>query len=148
MLPLLLEPVQLKLRISETKAGGINVTWSNELERGALQNFSLTISSRSLQQVIPLNVSSYYFAAPEGAPPCEVYNFSVTASYDIVGATYTGASCSLPSPVLSRMLPSVRDIDQLESSLSYLLMKQPNGGLALEVLLSVSIAAIHSVMGA
>ena len=39
----------------------------------------------------------YAFTAPEGAPPCEVYNFSVTATYDIDGVTYTGAGCSVQS---------------------------------------------------
>ena len=64
----------------------------------------------------------YVFTAPEGAPPCEVYNFSVTATY--IGATYTGAGCSVPSPVLSRMLPSLPDIKRLQSSHSYSLEKQ------------------------
>ena len=98
--------------------------------------FSLKINYSSNSQVISLNESSYYFTAPEGAPPCEVYNFSVTATY--VGATYIGAGCSEPSPVLSRMLPSLPDIDQVESTLSYLLIKQSNGGLVLQVLFTVS----------
>ena len=44
------------------------------------------------------------FTAPEGAPPCEVYNFSVTA-------TYAGATCT--SPVLNIMIPSLPDIKYL-----------------------------------
>jgi hypothetical protein len=54
-----------------------------------------------------LNESHYHFTAPEGAPPCEVYNFSVTATY--VGATYTGAGCSLPLETL--MLYSRNPLD-------------------------------------
>ena len=125
------------LRISYIKTGGINITWYSGSEINA-QIFSLTISFGSSSQVITLNESYYYFIAPEGAPPCQVYNFSVTATYNIPGASYTGAGCSVPSPVLSTILPSLPDIDQIESSLSYLLTKQPNGSLALQVLLSVS----------
>ena len=80
---------------------------------------------QSSTQVISLNDSNYYyFTAPEDAPLCEVYNFSVTATY--VGATYTGAGCSIPSPVLSRMLPSLPNVDELESSLSYSLIPLRN----------------------
>ena len=64
----------------------------------------------------------FLFTAPKDAPPCEVYNFSVTATY--VGATYTGAGCSVPSPVLSTMLPSLPDITPVESSIQYDLIKQ------------------------
>ena len=53
----------------------------------------------------------------EDPPPCEIYNFSVTATY--IGATYTGAGCRVPSPVISRMLPSLPDISRLESTLKY-----------------------------
>ena len=101
-------------------------------------NFSLTINYGSNSQVISLNESYFYFTAPEGAQPCEVYNFSVIAPYDIAGANYSIAGCSIPSPVLSKMLPSLPDIDEVESTLSYLLKKQPNGGLVLQVLFTVS----------
>ena len=105
---------------------GINVqAWSGESQ--SLANFTLKISSglkfNSLE--IQLNESYYYFTAPEGAPSCEVYNFSVTATY--VGATYTGAGCSVNSPVLSTMLPSLPNISQLESSLGYALKKKSTG---------------------
>ena len=132
-----IEPAQLLLRISYIKTGGINITWYSGSEINA-QIFSLTMSFGFSSQVITLNGSYYYFIAPEGAPPCQVYNFSVAATYNIPGASYTGAGCSVPSPVLSTILPSLPDIDQIESSLSYLLTKQSNGSLALQVLLSVS----------
>ena len=82
-------------------------------------NYSLTVtSSYNDAQFYQLQeVSTFTFTAPKDAPPCEVYNFSVTATY--VGATYTGAGCSVPSPVLSTMLPSLPDIKKIESSLSY-----------------------------
>ena len=71
--------------------------------------------------LIFLNESNYHFTAHEGAPPCEIYNFSVTVTY--VGATYTGAGCSVPSPVLSRMLPSLPSINYFSDSISYHLVK-------------------------
>ena len=120
----------------------VNLTWNQESSPGmvyAPQIFSLKINDGSKSQVVSLNESSYTFTAPEGAPPCQIYNFSVTTTqYDFAGASYTGAGCSVPSPVLSTMLPSLPDIDQVESSLNYSLMKHPNGGLLLHVSLSVS----------
>ena len=59
----------------------------------------------------------YTAHVPEDPPPCEIYNFSVAATY--IGATYTGAGCSVPSPVINRMLPSLPDISRLESTLKY-----------------------------
>jgi hypothetical protein len=103
---------------------GINLSWSLEsqgLDDAALR-ILLTTSHRSSSGKVSLNASYYLFTAPEGAPPCEVYNFSVTATY--VGATYTGAGCSVPSPVISTMLPSPPSIDQLESSLNLVLSKK------------------------
>ena len=76
------------------------------------------------------------FTAPEGAQPCEVYNFSVAAAY--VGATYIGDGCSVPSPVYSRMLPSLPNISRLESSLNYSLEKNSSEGVALRVTFVVS----------
>ena len=101
-----------------------------------MQTFFLTISHGSHTETIFLNESYYLFTAPESVPPCEVYNFSVTATY--VGATYTGAGCSVPSPVLSRMLPSLPDIYVLESSLNYSLIKQQDRGVFLHTSFLVS----------
>ena len=72
-----------------------------------------------------LNNSFFNFTAPDNAPPCEVYNFSVTATP--VGATYTGDGCSVHGPVLSRMLPSLPDIEILQLSLDYTLAKHSQG---------------------
>ena len=113
-------------RVDEVNS--INLTWSNEELVSVpslvdvMHTFTLNISYGSSSQMISLNESHYHFTAAEGAPPCEVYNFSVTATY--VGATYTGAGCSVPSPVLSTMLPSLPNISQLESSIHYSLMKE------------------------
>ena len=81
--------------------------------------YSLSIVYGSSHDVVPVNDTHYSFRAPDNAPPCQVYNFSVTATP--VGATYTGDGCSVPSPVLSRMLPSLPDIILLESSLNHML---------------------------
>ena len=111
---------------------GINLSWSREpqgLNDSVLKSL-LTISHGSSSDIMSLNEPYYHFTAPEGAPPCEVYNFSVTATY--VGATYTGAGCSVPSPVLSTMLPSLPSIDRLESSLNFVLSKK-SGGLSIQV---------------
>jgi hypothetical protein len=97
----------------------ITLKWS--VAPDAMQSFSLTVSNESSSKYIisGLNESYYNFTAPEGGPPCEVYNFSVTATY--VDDIYTGAGCRVPSPVLTRMLPSLPDICQLESSLEFVL---------------------------
>ena len=63
----------------------------------------------------------FIFSGSDSAPACEVYNFSVTATY--VGATYTGAGCSEPS-IETFMLPSLPDIRELEKSIKNQLMKE------------------------
>ena len=93
------------------------------------------ISSSSFHTNLLLNSTFYPFTAPEDAPLCEVYNFSVTATY--VGATYTGAGCSVPSPVLSTMLPSLSDTDKLERTIQFTLAK-PFDELILNISFEVS----------
>lgn len=88
----------------------------------------------SYTENIHLNHSYFYFAAPENAGPCEVYNFSINATQSIYdSATYTGAGCSRPSDVLSIMLPSLPAIDRLEPSLGYLLEKRTAGGVTISI---------------
>ncbi len=90
-------------------------------------------------QIVEIHEQSYVFTAPEGAPPCEVYNFSVLATYqDIAGTTYTGAGCSMVTPVVQRMLPSPPNITNLESSLYLVLKKNATGQVTLKVSFSVS----------
>ena len=138
LLHISIEPTQFSLEVSQMNMHSLNVSWSQTLPVTApniLQTFLLTINHGPQSHVVPLNDSHYMFTAPEGAPPCEVYNFSVTATY--VGATYTGAGCSVPSPVLSRMLPSLPDIRSLESSL-FIHLVQLLDGLALSINFEVS----------
>ena len=104
--------------------------------------YNLTVINSANQQLeFILQKTHHIFTAPRGAPPCDVYNFSVTATY--VGATYTGTGCysSESSPVLSTMLPSLPNISQLESSLEYELKKE-----ATELVLRISYeVCIHTL---
>ena len=132
---LLIGPIPVRVDILDVGVNSLKLSWSHEMLATDTHLFSLNINSGSSSQVISLNESYYNFTAPESAPPCEVYNFSVTATY--IGATYTGADCSVPSPVLSTMLPSLPNISQLQSSLHYSLEKGSTG-LALLVTYKVS----------
>ena len=108
------------LDIIDVDTNVVNVTWSRGstvTNLNVTQNFIISIYYGSNRTVINTTESHYSFTAPEGAPPCEIYNFSVTATY--VGATYSGTGCSEPSPVLSRMLPSLPNSERLNSSLTY-----------------------------
>ena len=104
------------------------------------ETYTLSATSANIQpQIVKLHERSYVFTAPEGAPPCEIYNFSVLATYyDVAGTTYTGDGCSVATPVLQRMLPSLPDIRNLESSLYLILMKNATGQVTLKVSFSVS----------
>ena len=105
---------------------GVIISWSplqSLIGHDTNQSFFLTISSNYCDpecQSAQLYEPHYEFTAPDGAPACEIYTFSVTATY--AGASYTGAGCSVPSSIQS-MLPSLPDIKRLESSLKYSLMK-------------------------
>ena len=127
----LLDQSQLDTSIQDVRPGTINITW-DPVAVDVMQIFTLEINHSSTLTVSEsLNESYYYFTAPEGAPPCEVYSISVTATY--AGATYIGPSCSVSSPVLSMMLPSLPDIDGLERSLKHRIVQ-----LTQEVILNVS----------
>ena len=117
---ILVDPTPLTLKVLDVGVRSVNLTWDLSVG-GAAQSFLLTISHGSSSDNMSLNESYYHFIAPEGAPPCEVYNFSVTATY--VGATYTGVGCRVPSPVISTMLPSLPNIGRLEYSLMYSLVQ-------------------------
>ena len=105
------------------------------------QDFYLSVNYDSSRKIIHKTEPHHRFTAPEGAPPCEVYNFSVTATY--VGATYTGAGCSVPrlSPIMSTMLPSLPDIEKLNSSLIYSLALN-SGNFTLNITFEVGILGV------
>ena len=102
----------------------VNISW-NPVQGDAMWVYTLTFASMNFHT--PLSIRApFEFTGPEGAPPCEVYDFSVTATY--VGATYTGAGCSAgASHINNRMLPSLPNIDILDISLNYSLEKLPTG---------------------
>ena len=105
---------------------GISICWKEKSpipnsDASQTRHFSLTITNETSSNTLSLNESFYYFSAPSNAPPCEVYNFSVIATY--IGATYTGDGCSVPSKILSVTLPSLPDIVRFESSLEYFIQK-------------------------
>ena len=121
-----LETSSVTINTEDTDLQTVNISWSS-LSQSV---FTLTIvsSSNAAQpQILHLHQPYYAFTAPEGAPPCEVYNFSVAASYDFVGATYTGDGCSVSSPVVSRMIPSLPDINPLRNSIKCSLEKHSTG---------------------
>ena len=120
IISILVDPIIPSLKVLDVSVGSIHLTWNLSVGDTA-QTFLLTISHGSSSDIMLLNESYYHFTAPEGAPPCEVYNFSVTATY--VGATYTGAGCSIPSNTIRMMLPSLPNIARLESSLVYSLVQ-------------------------
>ena len=134
-----LEPYLVMLEAMDTESvlQSSNISWGSLpllVDSEPNQTYTLSVKSPSIQeQMFQLYEPYYLFTAPEGAPPCEIYNFSVTATYDVVGATYTGAGCSVPSPVISRMLPSLPDIDLLESSIDYSLKRQSGEKVTLSV---------------
>ena len=116
----LLEPTAIILDIVDVDISAVNISWSGlsaENQLNVAQNSILTITHGLVYNTTEHH---YSFTAPEGAPPCEVYNFSITATY--VGAIYTGAGCSVPSPVISRMLPSLPNIERMNASLMYSLV--------------------------
>ena len=136
----LLEPASIEA--SDINVHSTYLTWNSqeaqqEIEQTVKLIYVLKIvpaSSKIPSQSFQLHESFYVFAAPDDAPPCEVYNFSVTTTY--VGA---GAGCSVLSPVLSKMLPSLPDISGLESSLKHLIKRESidSDGITLNVFFKV-----------
>lgn len=107
-----------------------------DLDPNKLQIINLTVVNTINQQwMFQLQHPYHIFIAPENASPCEIYTFKV--SYTYVGATYTGDGCSVQSPVLSTMLPSLPQISRMQSSQNYSLEKL-TGELILTVYFQVS----------
>ena len=131
----MLDQFQLEMSIEDMGLNSVGITWS----RAAVdvgQTFILNISHRSeLITSVSLNESYYYFSAPEGSPPCGIYNFSVTATY--TGARYIGAGCGVSSRMLSRMLPSLPNIEGLERSLKHSVAIELSQDVILNVLFEV-----------
>ena len=103
------------------------------------ETYTLTVMSSGTQlQVFQQIEPGYVYNAPKGVPPCEFYNFSVTATYVGTMATYAGAGCNVHSKVSNIMLPSLPDIVNMESSVVYVLEKRSTMGFKLQVSFMVS----------
>ena len=136
----ILDPSPLEVEFSEVGLlDSINVSWSSSGQLSAAASaelsYSLTISYGSTRDLLLINESHYIFKAPQGSPPCQVYNFSVSATP--LGATYTGDGCSVPG-FNQTMLPSLPDITALELSLNHSLIKRGNN-VSLTVMFDVSV---------
>ena len=130
-----LEPPALTIEAMDTETlRSVNVAWSSLpslVDPEPNQTYTLSVKSPSIEQTLLELDEPFYLFTADGAPPCEVYNFSVSATY--VGANYTGDGCASHSPVLSTMLPSLPEVEMMESSINYIL-NQKSG----KVILSVS----------
>ena len=122
--------VNLTLEAIDVDLQLINISWS---QLHLNKSYTLTVTSLNTQPQLHESLGPYFlFTAPEGAPPCEVYNFSVAATY--VGTTYTGPGCHV---VLSRMLPSLPNKEGLESSFNYSIERE--GVNAISITVSVKV---------
>ena len=112
----------MTINTNDVRLQTVNISWS--LQSHSIYTLTIVTGHNTQSQILQLDQPYYVFMnnASEGIPPCEVYNFSVTATY--VGATNTGAGCSVPSSVISRMLPSLPDISGLVSSINVSLENQ------------------------
>ena len=117
----------------------VNISWQQDVDAqehmSALsrtenipQTFDVLIShGPQTSHVVSISNQHYMiFTAPDDAPPCEVYNFSVAAT-PVGATTYTGDGCSMPSAVLSITLPSLPDVSYVEKSLNCQLIKESVG---------------------
>ena len=122
--------------MKDTESQAKNISWSPLRLAENDQVYNVTVRDSEKNVVIKSQLGERYlvFYASNNAPPCEVYNFSVTATY--VGATYTGADCSLLSNE-TFMLPSLPDIVELENSLEKQIVKE-----SMKINLSVSFKVI------
>ena len=66
--------------MNDNQLQSVNISWSPL--RGYYVYTLTVISSGIGPQSFLLDTPYFTFTAPESASPCEVYNFSVTATYD------------------------------------------------------------------
>ena len=139
-----LDPTPLHLSATGTNLQAVLLSWTPTLSslqtvEDIYETYVLTVMSGDTQpQVFQQNEMSHVYDAPQGSPPCEFYNFSVTATYVGTMTTYTGADCNAHSELFNVMLPSLPDIGRMESSLDYVLEKKPTTGFELLVSFMVS----------
>ena len=126
----------------DASLNSINISWnplpSPIVNQAINQAYTVVANSSSNQLIFSTKETHLIFNSSAITPKCEVFNFSVTGLYDTVSTPYTGDSCSVPSHLLNQMIPSELDINTLESSLSYELIKESIGRVSLTVIFKVS----------
>ena len=138
-----LDETQLNLSATSANLQAVMLSWipsrSLSVVETINETYTLTVmSNHTRPQIFHQIEPGYVYNAPEGAPPCALYNFSVTATYIGTMATYTGAGCNVYSEVLNIMLPSLPDISRMESSVDYVLEKRSTVGFELRISFMVS----------
>ena len=126
----------------DASLNSINISWnplpSPIVNQAINQTYTVVANSSSNQLIFSTKETHLIFNSSAIAPKCEVFNFSVTGLYDTVSTPYTGDSCSVLSHLLNQMIQSELDINTLESSLSYELIKESIGRVSLTVVFKVS----------
>ena len=104
----------------------VTLSWIPSLSSKDInETYTLTaMSSGTRPQIVEQNETSYVFNGPEGFQPCELYNFSVTASLVGTTGTHIVTGCSVPNEPITTMLPSLPNISRMESSVGYILLKK------------------------
>ncbi len=102
------------ITLIENGVSSIRMEWSSPITEGVNLKFILTVtylnSSSSQPLVIP-NITTQHYNFTMGGDPssCDVYTFQITALND--------AGASDPSEIITRSLPSLPDISQVQHSL-------------------------------
>ena len=136
----------------DASLNSINISWNPLpppiVNQPLNQTYTLVVNSSSNQLILGSKKTHIVFNTSAIAPKCEVYNFSVTGLYNTIGTTYTGEGCSVPSHLLNQMIPSELDINTLESSISYELIKESIGRVSLTVAFKVRCKIIIIILRA
>ena len=134
----------LNLQANALSLNSLNISWSLQLTLALSPTYTLVVNSSTVNQSWKLNRTHTVFTSPTAAPPCEIYNFSVTASYDKIGTTYSGAECCVPTSLYDRMVPSAPRFNNIETFPNHSLTNNGYGNLSLAVHFKVSYIFIYS----
>ncbi len=112
------------IALIENGVNSLRVEWSSPINEGVNLQFILTVtnlnSSSNQPLVIPNITTQHYSFTMEGDPSiCDVYTIQITALND------AGASDS--SEIITRSLPTLPDISQVEDSLQHSLVNTEDG---------------------
>ena len=122
-----LELIPFKIEVEDLGLRSINISWSQTQWLVAISNvtqtFNLTVSNGTWEDTISLSEPYYNFTALESSSECEIYSILVTATFKIKDVNYSWKGCSVTS-TNHTMLPSLPNVDILQSSLKQSLMKE------------------------